>query len=150
MGVRLREHGVRVELRSVEQIEDVGAYEAIVLGSAVYDQSWLPEAAEFVRRNLGGLAERPVWFFSVGSFDDTHRLWGRFMTKEPKEIGAFREAIHPRDYRVFAGVIERSRWPFVSRLFFRTVGGRFGDNRNWPEIDAWAEDIALALRATPA
>jgi menaquinone-dependent protoporphyrinogen oxidase len=146
VAARLSEHGNRVEVRSVDQVDDVRAYDAIVLGSAVFDQSWIPEAAELVRHNFDSLAARQVWMFSVGSFGDTHRVWGRLMTKEPKEIGGFRETIHPRDYRVFAGVIERDRWPFISRMFFRALGGRFGDNRDWPEIDAWAEGIARALQ----
>jgi menaquinone-dependent protoporphyrinogen oxidase len=120
---RLGDHGSRVEVREVDLVDDAGAYDAIMLGSAVFDQSWIPDAAELVRRNLELLAARPVWLFSVGSFGNTHRAWGRLMTKEPREIGGFREAIHPRDYRVFAGVIERDRWPFRSRMFFRAAGG---------------------------
>ena len=32
-----------------------------------------------------------------------------------------------------------------SRLVFHAFGGRFGDHRDWPVIDAWADQIALAL-----
>jgi hypothetical protein len=38
--------------------------------------------------------------------------------------------------RVFADAIERHQWPLASRLFFHAFGGRFGDNRDWREIDA--------------
>jgi menaquinone-dependent protoporphyrinogen oxidase len=48
--------------------------------------------------------------------------------------------------RVFAGVIDRHQWPFVSRQFFHALGGRLGDNRDWDDIDAWATKIAAALR----
>jgi menaquinone-dependent protoporphyrinogen oxidase len=67
------------------------------------------------------------------------------MKKEPRGIAALEETIRPRDYRVFAGVIDRHQWPFLSRLFFYTFGGRFGDNRDWADIDAWAEGIAGTL-----
>ena len=30
-------------------------------------------------------------------------------------------------------------------LFFHAFGGRFGDHRDWPTIDAWADQIAVAL-----
>jgi hypothetical protein len=29
--------------------------------------------------------------------------------------------------------------------FSRATGGRYGDHRNWPAIDAWADLIALQL-----
>jgi menaquinone-dependent protoporphyrinogen oxidase len=147
VAARLGEQGSHVDILSVDQVDDVGAYGAIVLGSAVFNQRWIPQAAELVRRNLPALAGRPVWLFSVGSFGDTHRVWGGLAGKEPKEIAGFREAIQARDYRVFAGVIEPHRWPVLSRMLFRAAGGRFGDRRDWPGIDAWAEEIARALHA---
>jgi len=145
MAARLRERGCRAEARPVDDRDDLCAYDAVVLGSAVYDQEWLPEADIFVRDNATMLAGRPVWLFTVGSFGDRNRLWGRVVKKEPRGIAALQNAIHARDYRVFAGVVERERWPRWSRLFFRGFGGRFGDNRDWPDIDAWADDIARTL-----
>ena len=53
----------------------------------------------------------------------------------------------PRDYRVFAGVIDLDHWPAWGRLLFKALGGHAGDNRQWPDIDAWAERIAQELRA---
>jgi menaquinone-dependent protoporphyrinogen oxidase len=146
LAARLGERGVRVEVRSVIDVDGVGAYDAVVLGSGVYNQRWIPSATAFLRDNAAPLAARQVWLFSVGSFGDTHRGIGRLMKREPKEIGEFQRTIHPRDYRVFAGRIERHQWPLPSRLFFRAFGGRFGDNRDWPQIDAWAESIARVLQ----
>jgi menaquinone-dependent protoporphyrinogen oxidase len=71
------------------------------------------------------------------------------MLREPKIIAALRRAIQPHDYRVFTGVIDRRRWPAPSHLLYHACGGRYGDNRDRPEIDAWADDIAHALRADP-
>src|SRR6188768_3874590 len=52
-----------------------------------------------------------------------------------------------RDYRVFAGVIDLDHWPAWGRLLFKALGGRAGDNRQWPDIDSWAEEIADGLGA---
>ncbi len=134
-----------MEVRQVDEVDDVEAYDTVILGSAVYSQSWIPNATEFLHRNAEALADRRVWLFSVGSFGDTHRGIGSLMKKEPRGIKEIQEAVHPLDYRVFAGAIERNQWPLVSRLFFHTFGGRFGDNRDWPEIDAWADGIAQRL-----
>jgi menaquinone-dependent protoporphyrinogen oxidase len=147
---RLGERGCRVELRSVDQVGSLDAYDAVVFGSAVYNQAWLPEGEAFVRGSLSALEETPVWLFSVGTFSDTKRLVGPLMKREPRGIEEFRRAIEPRDYRVFAGVIDRRQWPFFSRLLYRALGGRLGDNRDWRDIDAWAGGIAGALDSPAA
>ena len=146
---KLVEAGARVEVRPVDELDDVTKYDVAIVGSGVYSQHWIPSATEFLRANSAELATRRVWLFSVGSFGDTHRGIGKLMKREPKEIGEFRAAIHPQDYRVFAGAIERHQWPLPSRLFYLALGGRFGDNRDWPEIDAWAQSIARTLSGTP-
>src|SRR5207253_1763967 len=128
--------------RSVDELGDLTPYDAVVLGSPVYNQRWLPAAEKLVSASLDSLAGRPVWLFSVGSFGDDRRVIGPLMKREPKGIDRIAEAVHPRGYRVFAGVIERHQWPFLSRLFYRSLGGRFGDHRNWAEVEAWADQIA--------
>jgi menaquinone-dependent protoporphyrinogen oxidase len=141
----LRAHGTCVDLRSAGEVQDAGAYDAVVFGGAVYDQRWLPEGEAFVRRNLATLAERPTWLFSVGTFGDERRLIGPLMRREPTNIRDIVDGVRPRGYRVFAGAIARDRWPLVSRLFFHALGGRLGDNRDWAAIDAWAQEIADGL-----
>jgi hypothetical protein len=37
------------------------------------------------------------------------------MKREPHGIREIEAAVHPRDYRVFAGVIDRHQWPLMSR-----------------------------------
>ena len=125
----------------------MSGYAAVVFGSPVYDRSWPPEAEAFVSDNRAALADRPVWLFSVGTFGDGKRVIGRLIAREPRGIAEIRQAIQPRDYRVFAGVIERRQWPARARLLFHALGGRLGDNRDWPAIDAWAEGIGRALDA---
>lgn len=142
---RLGEHGLRIDLRAVDDPVDAGAYDAVVFGAPVYDQAWPPEAEEFVQRNLDALSERPVWLFSVGSLGDRKRLIGPLARKEPRRIGEVQRAIQPRDYRVFAGVVQPGQWSRLGDLVLRAFGGHVGDNRDWPDIDAWANRIAAAL-----
>jgi menaquinone-dependent protoporphyrinogen oxidase len=146
IAARIADSGSTVELRHVDAVETLDAYNAVVFGAPVYDQSWPPEAAGFVARHRDALAERPLWLFSVGAFGDTKRLIGPVTRKEPKRIAETKSVLHARDYRVFQGVIRKSQWPFSSRVLFHALGGRFGDHRDWPVIEAWAGQIALALR----
>jgi menaquinone-dependent protoporphyrinogen oxidase len=142
---RIADGGTAVDLRQVDAVESLEVYEAVVLGAPVYDQSWPPEADRFVDEHRDFLAARPLWLFSVGSFGDTKRLIGPLTHKEPNRIAQVRSAVQPREYRVFQGVIRKHQWPFWSRVLFHAFGGRFGDHRDWPVIDAWADQIAQAL-----
>ena len=141
----IRARGHDVDVRPAGEIADVDRYGAVVFGSGVYDGSWTAEATDLMRRHAEVLRCKPVWLFSVGSFGDRHPVVGKLMKKEPKEIGEFALLIHPRDYRVFAGVIDLEHWPAWGRLLFKALGGHSGDNRQWPDIDAWAERIAQEL-----
>lgn len=142
----LRDAGIATDLQPSHHAGAAAGYDAIVFGSPVYDQCWLPDGDEFVRRNAAALAQRPVWLFSVGSFGDRTRIIGPLVRREPRNIRAVQDTVHPRDYRVFAGVIERRRWPAPAHLLYHAFGGRFGDNRDWDDIEAWARSIAKALR----
>jgi menaquinone-dependent protoporphyrinogen oxidase len=107
IAARLAERGARVEVRPVDEVDDIGAYDSVILGSAVYSQSWIPNASEFLRRNADVLADRRVWLFSVGSFGDTHRGIGRLMKRSPETSRRSKKQSIRSTNRVFAGVIER-------------------------------------------
>lgn len=143
---QLRHRGVPTYCLPVEEATEVDRFAAIVLGCPVYNQSWPQEGREFLQRNIETLRATPTWLFSVGSFGDDKRLIGRTVRREPKGIDDLRERVRAEDYRVFAGVVEPSQWPWFGRMFFRALGGRFGDNRNWAEIERWSDSIADALR----
>jgi menaquinone-dependent protoporphyrinogen oxidase len=145
IAARIADAGSVVDLRQVDTVEAVDAYAAVVVGAPVYDQSWPPEADRFVDRHRVVLAARPLWLFSVGAFGDTKRLIGPLTHKEPKRIAEVLSALQPREYRVFQGVIHKHQWPWWSRVLFHAFGGRFGDHREWPVIEAWADQIAIAL-----
>lgn len=140
---------IAVDLRPVEQVGDLSRYCAVVFGAAVYNQEWPTEGREFVARNADALSQMPVWLFSVGSLGDEGRLGSSIVRMEPRGIAELCDQIHARDYRVFAGVVQASQWPWFGRLFFRASGGRFGDNRDWGAIDAWAQRIAGSLLSQP-
>jgi menaquinone-dependent protoporphyrinogen oxidase len=149
---RLRRHGIATEVRAVSDSVDIARYDAVVLGSAVHAGKWLTEGRTFALQNAAVLRQRPNWLFSVSTVGDQESMFPpgvskkfRAMRKETAEIAALREAVHSREHRNFAGAISRSDWPAAGRAFFRAAGGRYGDHRNWPAIDAWADTIATQL-----
>jgi menaquinone-dependent protoporphyrinogen oxidase len=146
---KLRQQGTPAEARPVEDVGDLGGYDAFVVGSAVFAGHWMEEATEFVRRNRAALASRPVWLFSSGPVG---AMAAKHEPAEPKGIAQLRRAVGPRDHRVFFGAwdrgnLERGRLGFAERI----IAKRFlpeGDWRDWPEIEAWAAGIARSLAAS--
>jgi menaquinone-dependent protoporphyrinogen oxidase len=148
---RLRQRGVDAEARAVTDGLEVPRYEAVVLGSAIHGGKWLPSARQFADRNAAPLRERPVWLFSVSTLGDEESM---FPSRVANRMRALRKETRRRprcagccthEHRNFAGAIVRSHWPATGRAFFRAAGGRYGDHRNWPAIDAWADLIAAQL-----
>ena len=156
IGRQVQASGIPAEVRPVSEITDPGRYDAVVLGSAIHNMKWLPEASQFAERNAAVLRQRPTWLFSVSSVGDHESVFSppvgrvlRAMKKETGEISTLRSAIHPREHRNFAGAIARTDWGAGGNAFLRLMGGRYGDHRNWPEIDSWASRIAAQLDAAP-
>jgi menaquinone-dependent protoporphyrinogen oxidase len=147
---KLGQEGTPAEARPVEAAGDLGGYDAFVVGSAVFAGHWMEEATEFVRRNRAVLASRPVWLFSSGPIGAMAKKYNT--PAEPKGIAKLKRAVDARDHRVFFGAwdrgnLERGRLGFAERI----IAKRFlpeGDWRDWPEIEAWATDIARSLAAS--
>jgi menaquinone-dependent protoporphyrinogen oxidase len=147
--------GVEVSLRPIEAGLDPMKYDILVLGSAIHNGAWLPEAVEFVETHLKDLARRPLWLFSVSSIGEESGAFPRvvrrtmFRTlKDPKGIAPFWPELTPKDHHWFAGVVTRQQWGRSGDVFMRLLLGRYGDHRNWREIDAWAEKIGAELKRT--
>ena len=77
IGAILRRQGHTVEVREAALVDDVTACTAVVFGSPVFNQRWLPAGERFVGANADALAQRPLWLFSVGTFGTPRRSSGR-------------------------------------------------------------------------
>ena len=140
-----------VECRSVEEIESVSGYEAVVVGSAIHNQAWLAPALRFFEHQAQDLARRPVWAFSVGMSDalpKPFRKRGALLQQQRLERSQFQD-VPLRGHKVFSGVYESGQMPAPLRFLFRLTGGRFGDFRDWAAVDGWTDGIAAQL-ARPA
>jgi len=61
IGQVLREAGLGADVQPADRVGDLGSYDAVVLGSAVYVGQWRKEAAKFLEVNEATLARTPVW-----------------------------------------------------------------------------------------
>lgn len=149
----LRASGLKVDLEPIETVRRVDAYDAFVIGSAVYIGSWQKSAAEFVRRNRDVLALKPVWLFSSGPLG-TNPVnkdgVDQKVSAQPKEIVEFETAIRPRGDRVFFGAFHREGLGLRDALIAKMPAGRDllpeGDFRDWADVEAWAREIAGQLQ----
>ncbi|MCV0403284.1 MAG: flavodoxin domain-containing protein [Chloroflexi bacterium] len=133
----LRRAGNDVDIAEPDLVRDCSAYDAVVLGSAVYGGRWMPSARRFGERHRTALRQRPVWLFSSGPI-------GTPLTPDEPPSDAVRWAreLGARDHRVFAGRVDGENLDFAERIITRMVRSPDGDFRDWELIREWARTIA--------
>jgi len=155
----LRSGGLEAEARRVTEVKGVAGYDAFVIGSSAYMFHWEKAATGFVRHNRAVLTAKPTWLFSSGPLgteplDEQGR--DQKVTAIPKELPELAAAVTARGTRVFFGAYEPGRKPvgLAERLVQAMPAARgalpAGDFRDWPEIEAWAGEIAAELVRQPA
>lgn len=136
---RLRSRDLAVDSLPIPEEPAVEGYDAAVIGSAVYMGAWMKPATSFLDRYADALAAIPVWLFSSGPITGTDRD-----ALSVKQTAAL-EAMHPRDHRIFGGVVDLSKLGFVERRIVKMVKAHEADQRDWADVDAFADEIADAL-----
>jgi menaquinone-dependent protoporphyrinogen oxidase len=161
----LRSRGLPVDLRSVAEIDRADRltdYDAFVVGGAAYFGRWLKEASSFVRAHAAVLDDHPTWLFSSGPIG-TERInkHGKDVVAAsiPVEFTELQAEVHPREEHVFFGAMDLDGKPqgfaevLMSRIVNLLPAAReampSGDFRDWPEIELWATQIAMALGEAP-
>lgn len=155
----LRAAGLSSDAVPAKEVHDIGPYDALVIGGAAYMFHWSKDALTFVKRHRTELGSRPVWLFSSGPLGtDPVDKDGRDVleSSRPREFDDLEAMLHPRDQRVFFGAYDPTAAPIglSERMLGLMPAARdglpAGDFRDWPAIDAWAQDIAAALRSGAA
>lgn len=145
IGDALRARGVEANVLSVEDVTTLEIYDAIVLGSAVYAGHWRGEAREFVEHHGDVMRHRPVWLFSSGPLGDPPEP-----AEDPAEIADFMAALEAKEHRLFAGKADKDSLSFGEKAIMKMVKAPYGDFRPWTDIEAWAGEIADAMKKLEA
>ena len=135
---------VDADVWSIDAVDSLDGYDAVVLGSAIYMGHWLDPAKRFVQRHEAALKERPVWLFASGPLGDPAKPEG-----PPTDAATMVEATGAREHVIFAGNLDKHRLGLAERAMVAAVKAPEGDVRPWDEIDAWVDRIAAAM-ATPS
>jgi menaquinone-dependent protoporphyrinogen oxidase len=137
----LLDAGLQAVVLQPDDVEVLGGYDAVVLGSAIYAGRWLGPMKRLVERHEAALQARPVWLFSSGPAGDPLKPQG-----EPADVAQIRAKTGARDHQVFPGQIDRRRLGLVERAMVAAVNAPDGDFRSWESVRAWAVGIGVTLK----
>jgi len=145
----LSEDGTRVDLLPVDDVTDLSPYQAVVVGSAIQSQMWLPEAVRFVRKYRAGLKQKPFAMFSL-CMTLAMKNGEKYRPDILAWLAPVRSLVKPVSEGLFAGVLKIRRIPSLSdRLKFRmsVLFGvwKEGDHRDLEAIRSWAEELRDTL-----
>ncbi|WP_129339591.1 flavodoxin domain-containing protein [Cellulomonas endophytica] len=136
----LRTHGHVVDEVDPEDVEDVAAWDAVVLGSAVYVGRLAAGLRHLVEREGGRLRSRPVWLFWSGPLAVPDAA-----TDVPDDVDVVARHAGARDVRCFAGRVRHGALSLQERALVALVRAPEGDFRDLDAVRAWAEEVATGL-----
>lgn len=147
IGSTLAQYKAAVDVRPMAEVIDLSEYGAVIAGSAVRMDHWLPEAQQFVAQHQRELAKMPFAAFVVCLAMSTQNDKRREAAKATASgyLKSVRELVPTVSEGLFAGVLDLSRLPLRYRLPFSllTLTGVFreGDYRDWDAIERWAKEL---------
>lgn len=139
----LRWAGIDVDVIAPERVASVDEYDAVVAGSALYMGRWMGPAREFVQGHAEALHRPLVWLFASGP------VTGAEDPADATEGRKLLELVGGRDFRLFAGKLDRNALGFGEKTIVRLIRSPWGDYRLWESIREWAGSIVAALNAAP-
>jgi menaquinone-dependent protoporphyrinogen oxidase len=140
----LRTQGFAVTCLRASEVRALAAFDAVVVGGALYAGRWVREARRFVARHARALRARPVWMFSSGPLDDSAQ---RTALAPTRAVAALMARIGAKGHATFGGRLAADATGFPAAAMARSHAG---DWRAWDQIAAWSEALGQALRADAA
>jgi menaquinone-dependent protoporphyrinogen oxidase len=141
----LRREGFEVTVSDAEAVSSLYPYNAVIIGSALYFDNWLPAASELLESFQDDLARKDVWLFSSGitGEGDFEKVidWSY-----PEALKDVIKTIKPKAITLFGGKVDSNQLSLEDWLVNPGVRVEVGDYRNWVKIEAWAQTIADTLR----
>lgn len=148
IGEGLCARGFAVDVRTITSRPPVESYQAVLIGSAVRNGSWLPEAVNFVAENQLTLKRVPVAVFTVHLHNRGADL--QSVTNRRAYLSTVRPLLHPVAEAYFAGAITPAHLSWLERLVVRAAHAPVGDFRDWDVIRGWAENVMPWQQPEPA
>jgi menaquinone-dependent protoporphyrinogen oxidase len=146
----LTESGLLVDVLPVESLNDLASYQAVVVGSAIQDRQWLPEAVTFIQRYRAALNQKPFAMFTL-CMTLAMKNGEKYRSDVQAWLDPVRRQVQPVSEGLFAGVLDIAKIPSLgARLKFRlsVLFGVWseGDHRDMEAITIWAQKLSLKLK----
>lgn len=153
--------GAACDVKLAKEVTDLAPYAAVIVGSAVRNFGWMPDAVNFVKKNANTLKEKKVAYFMMSLQilpqqphlnDKMRKIEGESEEDRRKRVISYLDPVLkespqvlPLDTGVFAGVIWFEKLTRTDRVLMKNMGFVEGDFRDWDAIKAWAKKMAEAL-----
>ena len=141
----LRREGLGVCLEKCENVESLDAFDAVIIGSAVYMKRWRGDARHFLKKHRKALKQIPFWVFSSGAVGDPSKDNPEWT--EPPKIAAKVEELGGREHVVFGGRLPAEPKNSLEKAMVEGTPKELRDRRDWAEIREWALTVAVNLAA---
>jgi len=136
----LREAGLEVNIQPMPEIKTLDHYAAIVLGAAIYNAKWHPDAHQFLSQHQETLRQLPVAIFALGPLSTSGAAMLRSRRQLDRELEKY-PWLKPDAQEMFVGKMDPTKLGFFERL-----GSTASDHRDWEAIRAWAKALPVQLQ----
>lgn len=149
IGKVLRSDAVEVDVLPMKTVLNLSQYSAVVAGSAIHGQKWLPEAMRFLSTHQAELNRKPFAAFMVCitlSMPGANQYLGGL-----KEwMAPVRQIAQPLSEGYFAGGLDFSKLPFsfnvlMMRLVVLMGIWKTGSHVDLDAVRTWAKTLQNAL-----
>ncbi len=137
----LHDAGFEVDMKPMQEVERLDAYEAVVLGAALYNARWHSDAHQFMAHHQADLKQRTVAIFALGPLGTSDAAMQRSRHQLDRELARY-SWLKPVALEMFAGKYDPTK-PGMGFLY-RLLPVR--DYRNWEAISAWAKALSAKLK----
>jgi menaquinone-dependent protoporphyrinogen oxidase len=141
-------HDVSVRLAADIGDEDLGAFDAVIVGGSLHEGRYQRSVRGFVDRHKASLASRPSAFFAVSlaaaSQDPDERAEARRIATE----FASRAGWAPKQIASFAGALKYTQYSWLKRTLMKYIAAKEGGDvdtsrdfeyTDWDEVTRFAE-----------
>jgi len=135
----LREAGLEVDIRPMQEVRTLDNYDAVVLGAAIYGARWHPEAGQFLSQHQETLRQLPVAIFALGPLTRDDAAKRRSRRQLDKDLEKY-SWLKPVATEILVGKYDHAKLSFFERLLPAS------DNRDWDAIRAWASALPAQLQ----
>lgn len=136
--------GLNADVSLIRNARNLGSYQGVVVGSAIYMGKWMPEAVDFLKQNRETLRQMPVAYFiaciSMARPDEKKRAEALSYTDT---IMKAVPDIKPISVGTFAGALNYSNLSWAIKPIMKAKGAPEGDFRDWNAIRDWTRQSLL-------